>query len=511
MSSPSEPEKYSIDEIMERLKSRPSVESIDHGELVIREDGTQVVRMRRKKRRSNQPIETERKSQIKFRILQISALLILLLLALFGASSAIIFANSALFREGLSKKIAASSGASAELHQFRMNPTSANAAALTLTWPDDNSLESLALRGLKADISPISFLGKSMIGKEVSAAEGTLILRISSSNLQPKEFPSPKEISPVRFGHYMIPKFHIMIGDPTSASIRLRDSEATFLPQNPAQHPQLLLTRGDVSITGWPKLRMERSHIELRGMDAEIVSMRLKHENDSGGTFQLSGTISPHDKNRASTLAVQLQSFLLSGITGPRLDRLFSGRIDTLPSTSSNFLTFTPGQIPASSLSVTFSNAVTSTIDVGGFPFLSALSKSMNDKWFANPVFDSEIRGILRRIDGSVTISDLNLESKDRMALRGTIAVTPHGELSGELEVGIAEGMIKTSENQRLESAFSPPKEGFRWITLKIGGNTKTPTDNFKELYDSSLIPKTPETPEATRRIPSFEELTELK
>ena len=97
------------------------------------------------------------------------------------------------------------------------------------------------------------------------------------------------------------------------------------------------------------------------------------------------------------------------------------------------------------------------------------------------------------------------------MALRGTIAVTPHGELSGELEVGIAEGMIKTSENQRLESAFSPPKEGFRWITLKIGGNTKTPTDNFKELYDSSLIPKTPETPEATRRIPSFEELTELK
>ena len=493
---------------MERLKSHPADESIDYGELVTRADGTQALRIRRKKRRTHQPGKEEHKSQIRFRMLQISGLLIFLLLALFGAGFAIVFANSTSFREGLSNKIAVSSGANVELQQFRMNPTSANASALTLTWPSDSVLECLSLRGLKADISPLSFLGKSMIGREVSAAEGTLTLRTSPSILIPKESPSHEEISAIRFGHYIIPKFHIMIGDPTAATIRLRDSEATFIPKNPTERPQLLLTRGHVSITGWPKLRMDRSHIELSGLDANIVSMRLRHENDSHGILQLSGIISPSATNHTSTLAVHLESFLLSGIAGPQLDRLFSGRIDTHPSNSSNFLSFTPGQIPTSSLSVTFHNALASTIDVTGFPFLAGLSQSLNDKWFANPVFESEIRGFLRRIDGSITIGDLNLESKDRMALRGTIAVTPSGELSGKLEVGIAEGMIKTSENQRLESVFSTSKEGFRWITLKIGGNAKAPTDNFKELYDSAAIEAAPA---PTRSIPSFEELTEPK
>jgi hypothetical protein len=508
MSAPSDPEKYSIDEIMERLKRRPADESIDHGELVTRSDGTQAIRVHRKKRRSHQPIKEPSKSQLHFRILQISGLLIFLLLALFGAGSAIVFANSTLFRERLSNKIAATCGASVELQQFRMNPTSANASALTLTWPGDSALESLSLKGLKADISPISFLGKSMIGKEVSAAEGTLTLRASPSMSPPKEIPSPEENSVIRFGHYIIPKFHIMFGDPTAASIRLRDSEATFIPQNPTQRPQLLLTRGQVSITGWPKLRMDRSHIELSSLDANIVSMRLRHETDSLGIFQLSGIISPYTTNPTSTLAVQLQSFLLSGIVGTELSRLVSGRIDTLPSNSSNFLSLTPGQIPDSSLSISFGNALASTIDVTGFQFLPVLSQALNDKWFANPVFDSEIRGLLRRIDGSVTISDLNLESKDRMALRGTITVMPNGESSGELEVGIAEGMIKTSENQRLESVFTPSKEGFRWLTLKIGGNAKAPTDNFKVLYDSVVIEATPA---PTRSIPTFEELTKPK
>ncbi len=508
MSAPSEPEKYSIDEIMERLKSRPADESIEQGELVTRADGTQAIRVRRKKRRSHQPHKEESKSQLRFRMLQISGLLILLLLALFGAGLAIVYANSALFREGLMEKIALGSGANVELQQFRMNPTSANASALTLTWPDNSALESLSLRGLKADISPISFLGKSLIGREVSAAEGTLTLRVSPSGLPPKEIPSPEETLPVRFGHYIIPKFHILIGDPTAATIRLQNSEATFLPQNPTQRPQLLLTRGQVSITGWPKLRMERSHIELNGLDTDIVSMRLRHETDSRGVFQLTGTVSPHTTNRAATLAVQLESFLLSGIVGPKLDLLFSGRINTAPSNSSNFLTFTPGQIPASSISVTFGNALASTMNVTGFPFLSGLSQALNDKWFANPAFDSEISGLLRRIDDNINIDDLHLESKGRMALRGSIAVAPNGELSGELEVGIAEGMIKTSENQQLESMFSASKEGFRWITLKIGGNAKAPTDNFKQLYDSAAIQ---EPPTPIRSTPSFEELTQPK
>ena len=49
---PSEPEKYSIDEMIDRLKNPPDEEPIEKGELVTRADGSQAIRVRKRKRRS---------------------------------------------------------------------------------------------------------------------------------------------------------------------------------------------------------------------------------------------------------------------------------------------------------------------------------------------------------------------------------------------------------------------------------------------------------------------------
>lgn len=506
MSDPSEPEKYSIDDMMDRLKNRPTEEPIENGELVTRADGSQALRVRRKKRRSQQPHKQERKNRRRAHMIQVSGGLILILLALFCAGFAIAFANSAPFREGLVKKCALSSGANVELHQFRMNPANAIASRLTFKWPAGNVLDTLSLSGINAEVSPISFLGKSMTGETVTAVTGSLNLRLPQADQPLRTIPATDGILPIRFNHYTIQKFNLFVGNPAAPVVRMLNSEATFIPLNPTERPQLLLTRGDITINGWPKFRMDRSHIEFRSAETDIISMRLKHETDSKGAFELSGTVSPHAQNHASTLAVRLESFLISGVAGPQIGRLFSGRINTVPSATSNYLSFTPGPDPATSLSITFSNPLASPFEVNGFPFLVGLSQTMDDEWFTRPVFDHEIRGLLRRTDGNVSIGDLNLESRGRMAIRGSISMAANLNLSGELEVGIADGMIKSSENRRLSAMFGPSKEGFRWLTLKISGNANTPADNFKNLYDSAA---TVVTPAPSHRIPTFEDLTQ--
>jgi hypothetical protein len=55
---------------------------------------------------------------------------------------------------------------------------------------------------------------------------------------------------------------------------------------------------------------------------------------------------------------------------------------------------------------------------------------------------------------------------------------------------------------------FGPVSEGFRWLTLKIGGTATTPTDNFKELYQA---PQPADKPDPSPEIPTFEELTKPK
>lgn len=506
MPAPSEPEKFSIDEIIDRLKNPPDEEPISEGELVTRADGSQAIRVRKRKRRSQQPQKDEFRQLRRSRMIQITGVLLLILMAVFAVGSAIVYANSAPFRKNVIRMIGASSGARVELERFRVNPTRANAGQLVLTWPEGNALRELSVRGIGAAIAPSSFFGKSLAGEEVTSTDGILSLGVPQEGEPARATPaSGGEPLPIRFNRYAISKLQVRFGDPAQPLVHVRDSEGSFQPVNANDRPQLLLNRGDITIRGWPKIRLDRSHIEFRGGDVDIVGMRLLHENDSRGIFELAGTVSPYASARPSNLSVRLESFLLSGVLGPEMGRLFSGRIDTLLTAKSNSFSFTPGPDPSPTLALSFHNSPVSPIELQGFPFLSSLARMLEDNWFERPVFETDATGTLRRTDSSVVIGDLQLEHKGRMAIRGNVTMTQDRRLSGNLEVGIAEAMAQAAANRRLDAIAGPPKDGFRWFTLKIAGSATAPADNFLDLLDASKVPAKPA---PAPGVPTFEELT---
>jgi hypothetical protein len=289
------------------------------------------------------------------------------------------------------------------------------------------------------------------------------------------------------------------------------NSEASFHTVDSDARSQLLLNRGEISIKGWPNLRMDRAHIEFPGPAIDIVGMRLRQDDDSRGTMELSGSINPYTPGTPSTLAVQLESFPTTGLLGPEIGRLFSGRIDTLSAEKSNTLTISPDpEDPVAALSVAFHKSAMYGMEINGFPFLLGLARTLEDKWFERPVFENDASGVIRRSDGSIAISDINLENKDRLHVRGNLTASPNRLLSGEIEVGIPETMIQASGSRRMNAIFSPAKQGFRWVTLKISGNANNPADNFTELLDAAATePDTPATSESpSGNIPSFEDLT---
>lgn len=507
--APSEPEKYSIDEMMDRLKSSSEGNPEEDGELVVRADGTQAIRVRKRKRRSAQPVKDERIRTRRSRIIQVSAAMSLLILAGLTIGAAIAFANSPPFREGLIRKITQSTGANADLQMFRMNPTTANAADLVLKWPGGNVLNSLTLRGIVAEIFPVSFLGKSMTGEEITVAEGTLALRMPTPDEALRTEAEPTGPLPIQFKRYRAPVFHMTLGDTAAPVIRLYKSEASLYPNPLNGRTQFSLNQGELSIAGWPKLRMDRAFIEIRGKEADIVGLRVMDVADNRGVFELSGTVLPYSPDRLSTLSVTLDTFPLSGIAGPGLGRIFTGKIDSLPTTKSNYLSFYPSANPATKLAIEFRSALTSNIEISGFPFLFALSQTLEDEWFLRPVFEGENAGgtILREAD-IVTLRDLNFESKGRMALRGHVSMTATQTLSGSLEVGVTEAMISSSKTERLKTLFGPSKEGFRWLTVNISGPAASPIDNFKELFLAPGTTGSQETPKPEQDGSTFEELT---
>ncbi len=509
--APSEPEKYSIDEMMDRLKG-DSADSPAEGELVTRADGSQAIRVRKRKRRSSQPHKEENHRTRRARIVQVSAALILIFIAALVIGGAVIYANSSPFRQGLVRRIELMSGASTELQQFRMNPKTANAGNLSLTWPDGNVLKSLSLRSPSAEISPASFLGKSMTGEEVLSGYGLLALQFPKPGQALRNFPAPTGESQIRFNRYRISVLDATLGNPAAPLIKLTQTEASLSPENVSGRPQLSLYKGALAIDGWPKLRLDRALIEFRGTEADIIGLRALHETENRGALEFSGTVAPYEADQPSTLAVKLDAFELSGIIGPALGRLFTGRIDSLPVADSNYLSFLPVEKTSPSLDVSFRVSPMSKIEVQGFPFLFGLSQTLGeDPWFMHPIFEGNAGGVIHREGGIVTLRSLNMESKGRMALRGEISITATDTVSGNLQVGLAEAMITAAPTSRLKSLFGPPKDGFRWLTIKLSGPASGPMDNFKELFSATpLTPRNPAAADDTEGS-SFEELTRPK
>ncbi len=482
--APSEPEKYSIDEMMDRLTASPS-EDPSNGELVTRSDGSQAIRVRKRKRRSTQPHKERAVRDRRVRIVQVSAALLLVLVAALVIGAGIIFANSKPFREGLVTKIAQTSGATPDLEMFRMNPQTSNSESLILTWPSGNVLDSLKLRGLEAEISPASFLGKSFSGEEVKITEASLAIRLPQPGVEKRALPEVSGPSTLRFNSYRTANFNLDLAGQNSSVLKLTRSEASFSSDAVTGKNQLRLFRGDLAIPGWPKFRLDRAFIEFRGLETEIIRMGLRDESDNSGSLNLAGTLLPYQPDRLSNLAVSLDAFPLAGLVGPTFGNLISGRIDSDPSAKSNFLSFKASHDFAPVLEIAFSVSPSSGIEIRRFPFLVSLAQLLDeDAWYEKPLFDSDATGVIRHQNGTVSLRDLKLQSKGRMTLLGDLTMTSNQALSGNLRVGLPESMIPKSSV--LRNMLSPAEDGFRWISLKISGTSAAPADNFQDLISRS-------------------------
>lgn len=503
-SGPSEPEKYSLDEMMERLKGSSS-DSKPDGELVTREDGSQAIRVRKRKRRTSQPHKEKETRTRRARIIQVSAALVLALSAAGAIGVGLIYANSSGFRTGLLQKITISTGADVDLSQFRMNPKSANAASVKLTWPQGNVLTHLDSQGLTAQIFPTSFFGKALVGEEIIVRECKLNL---SRPLQGEE----KQISnstgnqlPIRFKRYRTGAFQVIAGSPQMPAFRLTKSEASFSSPTPSRPARLTVNKGQITVPGWDIWRLDRGFFEFRGGETEVVSLRILDEKDDQGFLQLSGTVHNYHPDQMSKLEVNMEGFNLRSISGPVLGNLVSGQVDTVTTQNSNTLQFRCSENPEPVLDATFTASSNSNIQMKGFPFMGVLSKMFNDEWFNNPTFTVDTKGSVHRKAGLIQLKDLSLKNKTRMAIRGDLSMDASQILSGDIEVGLTEVIVSSAGSRSLDTLFGPEIDGFRWMKIQVSGTGQAPKDDFSAKLSASV--ETPPT-ETGNSKSLFEELT---
>lgn len=482
-----EPEKYSIDDMMDRLNGRNPSEN--QPELVTRRDGSQAMKVRKRKRRTKQELAEKNKRNHRIRVIQFAGFAVLLVLLGLAAGIGIINANSTSFRESLLGKLEDSSGAKVSLNQFRMNPASANANEVDFEWPEGNALAGLRVQAVKAKIAPASFLGRAFSGEEIVAARGKLTLRAPGDLHSIRHRAAPEGESSVMFQRYSIPVMDIFFGDADGARRFLKGTEVSLFPGAASGQAEVRLRGGLFEFDEWPPMTLDRSYIKVIGDVFQIQNMRFtvpRAANDKTvdkGFMDFTGSISPLEAGATHTLQASVQDLRLSCLVGSDFSRFLIGNVDAREIPNSNFLTFSPATPESAVLELTLTNSADSRINLGGFRFLSQLSAVLDDSWYEFPNFDDEVTLIVKRAGAGVSVEGIKLASRGRMAVRGSVTNSKDGGISGKLRIGLPETMIAASEDKRLDLMFGQVREGYRWLDLEVGGTSPLPEDNFREQY----------------------------
>jgi hypothetical protein len=515
-----DPEKYSIDEMLDRLKSRNDSSSQDDGELVTRSDGTKAIKVRKRKRRTDQPKDKLNAHNQRIQLVQIAGFMIFMVALLFIGGGLILYSNSSVFYDDFITKIESATGSKAKIQQFRMNPVTASAASLEMNWPKEHALERLEVNGLRAKIAPISFFGRFFQGQEAVADKGNLFLKAPQFQDSLSDHAASKELSKIKFGRYSVSGLNVFFSDQQPWSQMIENVEASYLPVKTSKGDEIRLNQGLLKMRGWPSLQLDRAYIQVRDHEFDIKSMRFEMPSKSNqkihesGSINLSGIIRPSGENVTHQLSVGLDSFQISYLLGNGLGRFFQGKAVTNPDEASNSLQFTPTSGQDALLRLNMSNALDSRIALSQFKFLGQLAIALDDRWYEFPFFDDEVKLLMKRSGDMIQLEEIDLLQRTRMVVRGSLSVKDEsGSISGTLKIGVPQIIITASKNRRLDALFGPVNEAYRWIQLEVGGTGVTPVDNFKELYEAVNLSSNPEvkTDSSANDVDSFDGLIEVK
>ncbi|HEY8962684.1 MAG TPA: hypothetical protein VIM57_10820 [Luteolibacter sp.] len=499
------PEKYSLNEMMDRLKQTNGPEP--EGVLVTRDDGTQAIRVRKRKRRSEQPAKERAKRKKRLRAIQITAGLSLGILGLLAAGGVLVYANTSPYRTRLLGKLNEATGSRAEVSQLGVTPAGASALKLDLRWPGSFVLKNLTLEKVEADLHVKSFLGGDWSGEEVLAQTASLKIG-APDGVSPPIHASTAE-SFFKFQRIRSPKATLLIGDPANPAVAVKDCELSFYPRNKGDRAELRMNRGTVSLgNDFPVFPLDRSLLIVNGNQIDVVALRFNAQDHPQSGFQLSGSITTVGEFRPATMDVKFTSFPLEQLTGRELGRFLAGPADSREAATVNFLTFVPGQSDSYRFAASWTAGDDSPIRMAELPCFSDLARLIGDGWFISPVFDGACAGTLRLEKNAARYEELDLHAKSRLRVTGSIAIDKNHELAGHLRLGIPPSFALADNSGRLHQLFSPENQGFRWVDIEISGTTTKPVDDFRQKLEGAFA--SPRKPSANKGEVEnqFEELT---
>jgi hypothetical protein len=488
-----EPENYSIDDMMDRLRVRGGGTRDGEAKLVTREDGTQVYKMRKRKRRSVQPKKEKENRDRRMRVVQVVGAVGLVAGAGLALLGAMIYLNTPGYHQKVEERIKVWTGAEPKLSQLRVSPISVGASSVEFQWPESSALKSLTVNAVRADLRLPSLAAGIWKGTEMVGGQGgTLVLRQPVG--EPAAMPPQSGECPFQF-RYRSSLFNVVMGSEEQPAARLHQTEATFdVHEATATSANLRFEGGTLTAAGWGDFALNFASLQFEPDGLRVGNVRLSPgpKSDNAEIEILNPDQALLDLRGAkSDLAVRLHSVQLGSLLGPNFGPWLVAEIETPEGGEDGVLSYDADSPTPISFRIPFRATASSFTYWKQLPMFGVLAKEVGEGWYQNPNFDQAATGTLVRAGITGGVENLNFAARNRLTITGQLAIDAQGTLDGSVDVGLPDALVNEA-SAPLRAVFKRRQAGYSWATVRLSGTGRQPQDDLQKQLDSAATTATP-------------------
>lgn len=458
-----------------------------HREVVVRADGTKVVRVTKKRKVMMSAREKHGRSRRRFIYLLAGAFVVFVMMVAFLFIRMASMSTSSYLEECQQELQQRWGAASLQIEGAGINGTSLQLSHIVAEFPESSMVERVELGGIEASLDWLSFFTSRIIGDEVKMERALIVLRTGAR----MKMPLFEGESMWRFNRMDCKDLTVQFAEGEEGPAMLKNTQAyLYYPHAAGMSCVVMLKSGALALKGWKTINITESkaHLSTRGVD----DFTLQGTTDSvvdiaeqrRTSIALAGKIASESDFRGP-YAVETDNMSLADFTRGRFEEFFTARTrSTSQGRISNRATVTlagEGKEPEFNGEFHLQNLCLSS-----FPALMAITEHIEPakRRFYNPLSLQRGYVVIETQEGTISLDmpEGAVVERDIATLKGKVSVNEANELAGELYYGVPMLLARAEYPDGMPDPIFQQAGDWAVLRTRLRGQGNVPQDDMAEV-----------------------------
>lgn len=462
-------------------------------EVVVRADGSKVVKVTKKRRVMLTSADVRRKNRKQILCLLIICFFLALACGAFVFFRMSTMSSSAYLQEQQSVLQRAWGAESVQLDGAGVSGTGLSLNSIIADFPESSMLQRVELSGVHAELDLTTFFSGELTAENVEVERAMLVLRDGAS----MQMPLQTGADMWKFRRMECKDFSVTFANEGTGPVQLKNTQAyMYYPSQSRSSSVLMLRGGNIHINGWKTVRITEGKIHVSSKGIDDMSIRGTTDAASENVEQRRTSIAFGGKIEQGTpltgpFKVESDNMSLADFTGGRFEELFTART----------VAVSHGKLKENA-TISFSEGGAQPVFKGvfhlkdiclsSFPALMSIQEHIEPakRRLYNPL--SLHRGYVHLDnDGeslSIEMPSGAMEERDIAALRGKLSLNNSNELSGELSYSIPMVLARVEYPDGMPDPIFQASGEWAVLSTRIKGLGNRPADDMAEVEARAAI-----------------------